>query len=272
MGHAMRILVTVVGLAAALWSSAAWAEGISSAGHEVSVAEDGMGSARLLVDGAVLHEDGVIYLDSAPLRIEGATLVTGAAGVGGNACNAAPFVLVLPETGAPEFWGPVESCAYLVPKAEAGRLVFASDPLPGTPGESWIWTRTAGFAPGPAVGFTASAGWEGLAELTGEHPASALAIAPVLEALEQGLGADCPAFAERISGLGSGDLTGEGYLGRACLKFTCEADWAMLYLHSASEGIFAAWQATGETEPQLWPEDASLWPAEAMAALRAVWD
>jgi hypothetical protein len=75
-------------------------------------------------------------------------------------------------------------------------------------------------------------------------------------------------FAERISDLGSGDLTAEGYLGQACLKFTCDADWALLYLHPATEGVFAAWAVTGETRPQVWPADTTLWPPEAMAALK----
>ena len=68
--------------------------------------------------------------------------------------------------------------------------------------------------------------------------------------------------------LGSGDLTAEGYLGQACLKYTCETDWALLYLHPATEGVFAAWHVEGESEPHVWPVDASIWPAEAMAALQ----
>ncbi|MBA3910919.1 MAG: hypothetical protein C0524_13855 [Rhodobacter sp.] len=58
---------------------------------------------------------------------------------------------------------------------------------------------------------------------------------PIVLALPKGAapGFDVPidscaylAFAERISGLGAGDLTDGGYLGSACIKLTCEADWA----------------------------------------------
>ena len=91
----------------------------------------------------------------------------------------------------------------------------------------------------------------------------------MLAALQAGLGADYPVFAERISDLGSGDLTADGYLGQACIKFTCDVDWALLYLHPATEGVFAAWRVDGEAELHVWPTDTSTWPAEAIAALRA---
>jgi hypothetical protein len=238
-------------------------------GHEIVVAGDADGAATLSVDGVVMLEDGMIFLDPDLQDLGGLTVVTGVAGSGGNACNAAPFVIALPEGGAPEFAGPVESCAYLLPSVEAEALVFTSDPLPGSPGEVWVWTPGKGFAPGAAVGFAASRGWEDFDTLAGAHPADALAIAPVLQALETGLGPDYPVFAERISDLGSGDLTAGGYLGRACIKFTCDDDWAILYLARESEGVFAAWHSAGDAEPRLWPADRTLWPEEALAALPA---
>ncbi|HMS94099.1 MAG TPA: hypothetical protein PKA03_02560 [Tabrizicola sp.] len=244
-------------------------ETITVAGHQIVVTGDGIATAGLEVDGVVLHENGVIYLDPLVQDLGGLAVVTGAAGSGGNACNAAPFVLALPEGGTPGFFGPVDSCAYLVPSVEAETLVFTSDPLPGFPGEVWVWTPGQGFAAGEARAFTASAGWESFDSLAGAHPAEALAIAPVLQALEAGLGPDYPAFAERISDLGSGDLTTSGYLGQACIKFTCDEDWALLYLDRGTQGIFASWSVAGEAEPRLWPADRTLWPQEALAALPA---
>jgi hypothetical protein len=263
----MRKLASGLGAVALLFGAAASAEEMTVAGHRIDVAEDGMGGAALVVDGAVMHENGVILLDAAPQVLDGVTVLTGAAGAGGNACNAAPFVLALPEGAAPEFWGPVDSCAYFTPAAEGGRLVFTSDAVPGAAGESWIWTPDAGFAPGPAKGFAASKGWDAFDSLAGAHPVEALAIAPVLKALQAGLGADYPAFAERISELGSGDLTAEGYQGGACLKFSCDTDWAVLYLHRASKGVYAIWHVAGEVEPKVWPTDTTAWPPEALAAL-----
>lgn len=238
------------------------------AGHSLAVVGDGLGVATLIVDGAVLHENGVIYLDSEAVMVDGITVVTGSAGAGGNACNAAPFVLALPEGGAPEFWGPVDSCAYFTPRVEEGRLVFTSDPMAGAAGETWVWSRAGGFTPGPAVGFVPNKGWEALDSLAGVHPADALAIAPVIQALQEGLGADFPEFVERISGLGAGNLMQTGYLGSACIKLTCESDWAILYLDRATQQPYAIWHVYGEIENRIFPQDTTLWPPEAMALLR----
>ena len=244
-------------------------ETLTIAGHEIVVTSDGIWSAELAVDGVILHENGLIFLDPQVQDLGGLAVVTGVAGAGGNACNAPPFVLALPQGGPAEFFGPVDSCANLMPSVEAETLVFASDPSPGYPGEVWVWTPGKGFVAGAAVEFTASAGWEAFDSLFEAHPADALAIAPVLDALQAGLGPDYPVYAERISDLGSGDLTLDGYLGQACIKFTCETDWALLYLHRESQGVFAAWAAAGDADQHLWPADRSLWPAEALAALPA---
>jgi hypothetical protein len=244
-------------------------EKLAIAGHEIVVTSAGIWSATLVVDGVTLHENGLIFLDPQVQDLGGLAVVTGVAGAGGNACNAPPFVLALPEGAPPQFFGPVDSCAHLVPVVEAETLVFASAPLPGYPGEVWVWTPGKGFAAGEPVDFAASLGWEAFDTLAETHPADALAIAPVLEALQAGLGPDYPAFAERISDLGSGDLTPEGYLGQACIKFTCDANWALLYLQRETQGVFAAWVVEGDPVQHLWPADKTLWPVEALAALPA---
>lgn len=261
----------LAGALAVLWASTALAEEMTVAGHEVAVRADDMGSAALLVDGEVLHENGAIYLDEATQSVAGVTVVTGASGSGGNACGAAPFVLALPEGASPQLYGPVDSCREFSLQVQPEALVFSTEPLPSEPGEVWVWTPVSGLTEASPEEFSADAttGWQAVRTLAQAHPVEAMKLAPVLAALETGLGADYPAFAERISDLGSGDLTAEGYLGQACLKYTCEADWAFLYLHPASEGVFTAWHVEGEIEPHVWPADTTLWPPEAMAALRA---
>jgi hypothetical protein len=264
----MLKLVNGLGAVALLWSPAAWAEDMSVAGHRVSVTADGMGATALVVDDTVLHESEVIYLDPAPLQVDGQTVLTGVAGSGGNACQPAPFVLSLPPGAEPALFGPIDTCFPVEQRIEGDRLVFTSTPLPSQPGGTWIWTPDGGLQSGPYIAFTGTSGWEAFDRLAQAHPVEAMSIAPVLEALQTGLGADYPAFAERISELGSGDLTAEGYRGGACLKYSCETDWAVLYLHRASEGVYAIWHKEGETEPHLWPEDTTLWPPEAVVALR----
>ena len=255
---------------ALLCSSAAFAEGLTVGGHDVAVSNDGMGGAALLVDGEVLHENGVIYLDEATQTIGGVAVVTGVAGAGGNACGAAPFVLALPEGAAPALYGPVESCREFSLQVQPEALVFATEPLPSIPGEVWVWNPVTGLTAALPEEFAAdpALGWADLPMLAGAHPVEALKLAPVLAALQAGLGADYPAFAERISDLGSGDLTGEGYQGEACVKLTCEEDWAVLYLDSASEQPFVIWNVSGEANYRIWPADTNLWPPEAMGVLR----
>lgn len=269
----MRMIreLAICGLIAGLGTAVLADETMRVAGHEIVVAGDTTGTATLAVDGEVLHENGVIFLDPEPWDLGGLMVVTGVAGSGGNACNAPPFVLAFPEGAPPQFYGPVDSCAYLLPSVEAEALVFASEPLPGYAGESWVWTPGAGFAAGEPVGFVPNAQWDAFPGLAGAHPADALTIAPVVEALQAGLGTEYEAFAERISDLGSGDLTaGGGYLGQACLKATCMEDWAILYLDPEAEAVFAAWAVTGEAEPKLFPADKAAWPEEALAALPAL--
>jgi hypothetical protein len=258
------------GAVVVLWSSTALAQGLTVAGHEITVKDDGLGSAALIIDGEVLHENGVIYLDEATQSLGGMTVLTGVAGSGGNACGAAPFVLALSEGSAPALYGPLDSCREFTLQVQPEALVFSTEPLPSEPGEVWVWNPTTGLTEALSEEFSADtgAGWEAMPTLAQAHPVDAMKLAPVLAALQAGLGDDYPAFAERISDLGSGDLTNEGYLGQACLKYTCETDWALLYLHPATEGVFAAWHVEGEAEARLWPADTSLWPAEALAALQ----
>ena len=266
----MHKIVVGLGIAGSLWGVAALAQDLSVGGHTVSVTDDGMGSAALVVDGEVLHENGVIYLDEATQQISGLTVVTGVAGSGGNACGAAPFVLALQEGAAPALYGPLDSCREFTLQVQPEALVFSTEPLPSEPGEVWVWNLASGLTEAlpEEFGTDSGAGWEAVPTLVQAHPVDAMKLAPVLSAVQAGLGSDYPVFAERISDLGSGDLTAEGYLGQACLKFTCDADWAFLYLHPATEGVFVAWHVMGEIEPHVFPQDTTLWPAEAMAALR----
>lgn len=263
----MRCLARAGVVAAALCGGAAAAEDVALAGHRVTIAEDGIGSAALLVDGEILHENGVIFLDEAVQEIGGVAVLTGVAGAGGNACGAAPFVLALPEGGKAGLFGPLDSCREFALQVQPEALVFAAEPLPSQPGEVWVWTLATGLTEASPEEFAGERGWDAFGDLAQQHPVEAMKLTPVLEALKEGLGPDYPVFAERISDLGSGDLTAAGYLGEACLKYTCDADWALLYLDREASAVFAAWAVAGEDAPHRWPQDESAWPAEARAAL-----
>lgn len=263
----MRFLGRAGGVMAALCIGAAAAGDLSLAGHDVTIVEGGTGSAALVVDGEILHENGVIFLDEAVQEIGGVAVLTGVAGAGGNACGATSFVLALPEGGKAGLFGPLDGCREFALQVQPEALVFATEPLPSQSGEVWVWTLASGLSEASPEEFAGDRGWDAFAGLARQHPVEAMKLTPVLAALKAGLGPDYPDFAERISDLGSGDLTAAGYLGQACLKYSCDEDWAVLYLDPVHQDVFAAWAVAGEAEPQLWPADRVLWPAEALAAL-----
>ncbi len=243
--------------AAAAEDLSAWHE---VAGHEIALIATDDATQRLEVDGVALHEDGLILLDEVPVTVAGVTVLTGSAGSGGNACNAAPFVLVLPQGGPVRLDGPLDSCAWMERKVQPDALVFASEALPGAAGEVWTWTPMGGFAEAQPETFAPEAGqgWEAMAGLAGAHPVEALKLTPVYAALQAGLGASWGEFAERIEGLGSGDLGADGYRGEACLKFTCDSDFAILWLDRAGQGVYAYWRVDGKG--WVWPADTKTWP------------
>jgi hypothetical protein len=255
-------------IAPLLFASAAAAQEMEVAGHSVSVAPGVDGGQALVVDGEIVMIHGLVLLDAVPQVVNGVTVVTGVAGLGGNACNAAPFVLALPAGAGPALSGPVDTCAYLEMTAGPATLVFTGTATPETPAEVWVWAPETGFAAGAPQPFApdAALGWDNLAALDGAHPIDALRLATVEADLKTAFGPDWPAFTERLSGLGSGTLTAEGYLGEACIKFTCETDWALLYLHARSRRAYAVW--SDGSALRLSPPDPGLWPEEAAAALR----
>jgi hypothetical protein len=239
------------------------------AGHKVALVETDAGNKRLVVDSQPLHEDGLILLDP-QATVAGETVLSGVAGAGGNACNAAPFVLLLPQGAPARLDGPLDSCAWLERQVQPGGLVFASESLPGVPAEIWTWTPAGGFAAAPPEEFApdAAMGWAALPALAGAHPAEALKLAPVYAALQGGLDAAWAEFAERITGLGSGDLLPGGYRGEACLKPVCASDFAVLWLDEAGQGIYAYWRVDGKG--LVWPADTKTWPHWVAADLQTV--
>ncbi len=255
-------LVALPGLAAA--------DSWDLAGHRVEIVEASEGGYSLTVDGAEVLSDWLIFAnDTQPLP--GGAVLFGVAGAGGNACDAAPFALWLPEGKPAELSGPIETCSYLEARPIDGGVAWASASLPGRLTERWQWTVTEGLQALEPTPFQPDAGrgWDSLDSLAGQHPSEALRLEPVYKALSEGLGkAGFQAFAERISEHRSGDLTGEGYQGEGCMKFTCDEDWAVLYLDSVSRQPFVIWKVSGEASYRIWPEKTDLWPPEAMAVLR----
>ncbi|NGM45457.1 hypothetical protein G5B31_07895 [Rhodobacter sp. SGA-6-6] len=255
-------------LLAALLPGIAAAEDWQLAGHSVTLEDVADGGSRLSADGAVVLEDWLLLTDGAG-PMPGGAAVWGVSGPGGNACDAAPFVLWLPEGGAARLDGPVDTCTTLEAQVGPDSITWDSEPVPGEMSESWIWTPAGGIVAGPSTPFAPDAGrgWEALPELADAHPADALRLEPVYRALEAGLGPDFPAYEERISGLGSGGLEGADYAGRACIKLVCETDFAGLWLDAARREVFAWWRNDADGALRLFPADRVLWPEGALAKL-----
>lgn len=258
----------ILTLLAALLPGIAAAEDWQLAGHGVTLEEGADGGSRLLADGAVILEDWLLLANGAG-PMPGGAVVHGVSGAGGNACDAAPFVLWLPEGGAPRLDGPIETCSYLEAQVGPDSITWASRPSPGRMTESWTWTAADGIVAGPVTPFAPDAGrgWEALAELADAHPADALRLEPVFRALETGLGPDFAAFEERIAGLGSGGLDGADYFGRACIKEVCDTDFAGIWLDAARREVFAWWRDGSDGALRIFPADRGLWPAAALATL-----
>lgn len=232
------------------------------AGHEVTVTDTDDFMQELRVDGQVVLEDGLILLDQ-ELTVAGMPVLTGVSGPGGNACDAAPFVLSLPEGQAARLDGPIDTCSFMALEPGPEALIWSSEPLPDLPGEVWTWTPAAGFAPGADQAFApdTTEGWGDLAVLDRAHPVEALKVAPVYAALTEGLPpAEWETLSRILSGLGSGGLVAQGYRGEACTKLVCQTEFAILWLDRDRQQVFAFWREDGDATDHMFPADNSQWP------------
>ncbi len=216
----------------------------------------------LTVDGHVVHTDGLILLDADPQMIGNTTVITGVAGSGGNACGAAPFAIRIDAGAKPVVSGPVDSCREFDMTVGVDRITYTSTATPAEPGETWIWSPDDGFLTGPDIPFSADADltWDDLGALVNLHPADALRIPGVLDLLQGALGPDWPLFAERMSGIGSGQMVNGGYLGTVCIKITCDSDDAVIFLDPATRQVFVIYHVYGEAGDRIWPQDLGVWP------------
>lgn len=259
---------TISAIPAALLPMAAMADDWQLAGHDVLLEEVTDEGYRLTADGKVVMEDWQIFADQA-VELPGGAFILGSAGPGGNACNAAPFVLWLPSGGEARLDGPADTCAYMEPVVAGEQVTWSSEALPDQAAEKWIWTPEGGLVAGEGEAFAPVPGlsWEAIAMLAERHPAEAMRIEPVYNEIKAALGDQFPGFAERISGLGSGGLVGKDYYGESCIKLTCETDFAGIWLDMAQKKVFAYIASQDAEGVQLFPADRALWPAAALDAL-----
>ena len=271
MGLAMNCcMMTGVAMASVLafGAAAAGAEDWKLAGHDVSLQESTDDGFRLLADGKVVLEDWRIY-EPEVMDVPGGAAFYAVSGAGGNACDAAPFVLYLPEGAPARLDGPIETCDYLTKNLLDGSIRWTSPNVPGRMTVTWVWSADFGFIESTPVAFKPDAGrgWEALPELTDGHPADAVRLEPVYTALKEGLGAEWDDFARPIGGLGSAGFIGPDYFGEACTKEVCDAEFAGLWLDAGRQEVFAYWKTFENPEVRIFPADRNLWPQGALEAL-----
>lgn len=258
-----RIFGGVILVAAVTASVSSYADEFTVDGHVLDVVRTDAGDDALLVDGQEMQVNGLIMLDEIPLIVGGVTVLTGVAGAGGNACGAAPMVVQFAQEAGAEVFGPIDSCNEFEVSVGVDQITYRSTASPAVPGETWIWRPMSGFERGPPVPFDVdpALSWDNLAALENRHPADALRLIGVMDGLKAGLGENWPLFTERMSGIGSGDIVEGGYLGRVCIKFTCDTDYAVIYLERTAQKAYIIWRVDGEDEVHKWPETVESWPS-----------
>jgi hypothetical protein len=246
----------------------AWAEPVGTLGELPVELEGEFGEMKLKVGGAEMLTD--YLLEVAGIEDVGGTpTLVGFAFSGGNVCEGSNFVIALIE-GKPQLWGPIDVCGPTQFEPFAGGLRFFTEAMPGSEGQSWLWTPAGGMVEGPPVAFAPdpALGWAELAAEMPSHPFDILYYAEIAAQIDTVLGADRATFMERIEGLGSGEMRGEDFFGEACVKLTCEEDAAMMYLDASEKRAFLAWTVAGAGEPFLAPPETE-WSEEARAAYLA---
>lgn len=235
-------------------------------GHHVVVLQRDFEQV-LSIDGRDVLKDAILNIEDIRL-ISGTPAIVGSSSVGGNACDAAPFVVSFPRDANPRVDGPIESCRPVKMDVLSDRLTFSTTALPNSPGETWTWTPASGFAKSGDQDFVAdtSKGWSELREKTISHPGELLSFGEVAPQINDLLGAEKGEYSDIILGVGSGSFNGDYFVGSACTRHLCQEEEALLVASIQEKQVFLAWKPSGEKIVVRPP--VKQWPARAKAALR----
>lgn len=235
-------------------------------GHHVVVLQRDFEQV-LTIDGREVLKDAILNIEDIHL-ISGTPTIVGSLSAGGNACDAAPFVVSFPRDANPRVDGPIESCRPVKLEVLPDQLTFATTALPNSPGDTWTWTPTSGFAKSGKQDFVAdtSKGWPELREKTVSHPGELLSFGEVGAQINELLGSEKEAYSDIILGVGSGSFDGDYFIGSACTRHMCHEEEALLVASIQEKQVFLAWKPSGEkivVRPSV-----KQWPKRAKAALR----
>lgn len=156
-GMTVKFGRVVLALGLAALPGLAAAESWDFAGHRVEILKTEEIGHRLTVDGAEVLSDALIFADDTR-TLPGGVVLYGVAGASGNACDAAPFALWLPDGAEAQLSGPIETCSYLDATPIEGGIAWTSVSVPGRLTERWQWTVAGGIEALESTPFQPDAG------------------------------------------------------------------------------------------------------------------
>jgi hypothetical protein len=214
---------------------------------------------KLLVDGRELISAPYLTLREV-LMIGDVGVIIGSSFQGGNACDAAPFVISFPG-GDMRFDGPLEACGFSY-SVEGQTITFR------TMEEVFAWKAGTGFTALGAEGLSVdeTAGWAELRRRDVNHPSELLVFGQIAKNMDALLGTKAEEYKRLIRGVGSGKFIGDTYVGQACKPHACPDEGALLVADIQRQQVFLAWKLEKESvavRPRV-----NEWPENAKSALR----
>jgi hypothetical protein len=224
------------------------------------------GDVVLKVDGTLKVETGAIYFERFD-RLGDVDYFVGLAGTGGNACDAAPFIVSIPRGGIAKLFGPVESCAGVGLEYLDDRIVMREGGLPGADVNVWTWTPTDGISRvSEKLGTDAGKGWATLWDRKVGHPSELLFNGEVTKTLEATAGDDWAEVRKQYDGLAEAKFVGDFFVSSSCVKEDCLQAGQFTALDLQTKSAFVALKPRGgkvRVHPAV-----KEWPATARQGLK----
>jgi hypothetical protein len=175
--------------------------------------------------------NGIVGVEEVAI-VDGIGVAIGYPGSGGNACDAAPFVLSFPGDKAPRFDGPLDTCDPVTHVISKDEIQFEVKAIPGRDGERWLWTPQSGFQSEGSFKHVESPEktWSDLRSRKIDHPSELFDYADIASQIHALLGTEEKQFLPIITGLGS-------------FKFDkCRFEEALVVADLERERVFIAWK------------------------------
>lgn len=234
-------------------------------GHEVSITGP-FQDEELKIDGRTIHKNAIISLDEIAV-ISGVPVAIGRSSVGGNACDAAHFILSFPKDAPPRFDGPIESCYSTRYELKHDEIIVSTGDIPGEGRSRWKWTFEKGIEPLATVAFKPNEkGWEVMRERQLSHPGELLSNGAISGELKAMIGTRFDEYQRTLNGVGNGSFENDDWIGQSCTPHMCGDEETIVFLAGRDRKAYVAWKPSGE-KILVWPL-VTEWPEKAKRHLR----